>query len=222
MPIVRLPNGDLRDEIRQPLYDTISIGGASVNYVGKVGNKPSDLNNQSFFSNIQGKEQWQTNLRQPNLLETAVSFRVQGMSLDAQYINVSPTAFNQFALPSIMDFGSLRLHIGEKDYWTGSLVYVMGRVEQNGAISHVPEIQCQCVAAPATDVGFLYQRAGAQAVQGVVLSGRHVVDINPLQSFYAVMLVSQNITAAADAVLPASDAINMKLSLKGLQRRPVQ
>jgi len=215
MPIVRLPNGDLRDEIRQPLFDTITIKGAgATTFNGVVGSTPNDLNNKVFFQNIQGKAQWQTNLRQPNLLETAVSFRVQGMSLDAQYINYAIDDVQQFALPNIMDFGSLRLHIGEKDYWTGSLIYVMGRVEQNGAVSR------QLAVAADVTTGFLYQRAGAQAVQGVVLSGRHVVDINPLQSFDATMLVA--VPASANAALPSLDYINMKLSLKGLQRRPVQ
>lgn len=30
MPIVRLPKGELRDEIRQPLYDTIDLDDATV------------------------------------------------------------------------------------------------------------------------------------------------------------------------------------------------
>lgn len=206
MPIVRLPNGDLRDEIRQPLYDTLSLG---PNATQSVGNQVSDLDSLQFFSNIQGKQKWQTNLRQPNLLETAVSFRVQGMALDAQYVNTSSSVSASAFLPTIQDYGSLRVHIGEKDYWEGPFAYLMGRLVQNAAVADI-----------AKDV-VVYQHAGAAAVQGVILSGRHVVDINPLQSFFA--QVSMGVPAALDAVsLTGNDTINLKFSFKGLQRRPVQ
>jgi len=215
MPIVRLPNGDLRDEIRQPLFDTISA---------VAGQNPNIFNNQSFFSNAAGKAPWQTNLRQNNLLETAVSYRVMGMALDAQYLNNNATLLAQMFLPNLMDYGAVRVHIGEKDYWTGPMNYVMGRLEQNGAVAYSPEIQ----AVPADTAGFLsglvYQRCGAPAVQGVVLSGRHVVDINPLQSFYVQMTVEvpTALAALATCSLDANDQINLKFSFKGLQRRPVQ
>jgi hypothetical protein len=205
MPIVRLPNGELRDEIRQPLYDTLSLG------VSGASGNPNTLDNQQWFSNIQGKAQWQTNLRQPNLLETAVSFRVQGMALDAQYINTVSTASLPACLPSIMDYSSVRVRIGEKDYWTGPAAYLMGRIEQNAAIAST--------AATNTSV---YQRAGAQAVQGVILSGRHVVDINPLQSFYAQLQVAIPTALAAATTLTGNDGVNLKFSFKGLMRRPVQ
>lgn len=212
MPIVRLPNGDLRDEIRQPLYDTLSVKGTDANAT------PNALDGQQFFSNIQGKRLWQTNLRQPNLLETAVSYRVQGLAVDAQYINTEVDAVAQSWLPMLQDFGAIIVHIGEKDYWNGPLNYVMGRVEQNASISTQ-----QAVAADQT-TGFVFQRTGATAVQGVILSGRHVVDINPLQSFYAALQVNvpAAIAALSSCILPGEDTVNVKFSFKGLQRRPVQ
>lgn len=207
MPIVRLPNGDLRDEIRQPLYDTLSIGPTAV---GSLGNTANDLDQAQFFSNIQGKAKWQTNLRQPNLLETAVSFRVQGMALDAQYFNTASGVDLPSLLPSILEYSSVRVHIGEKDYWEGPMGYLMGRIEQNAAVADT-----------AKDV-ILLQRAGAVAVQGVILSGRHVVDINPLQSFFAQLSVSVPTALNTVNTLAGNDTVNLKFSFKGLQRRPVQ
>lgn len=195
MPIVRLPGGELRDEIRQPLYDTLTVT-----------TDPNLLNNERWFSNIQGKAVWQTNLRQPNLLETAVSFRVQGMHVDAQYVNTAATA-KPACLPSIMEYSSVRVRIGEKDYWNGPMTYLMGRIEQNSAT---------------TAAEYLYQRAGAQAVQGVILAGRHVVDINPLQSFFAELSIAIPAFLATSTTLAGNDRINLKFSFKGLLRRPVQ
>lgn len=232
MPIVRLPGGDLRDEIRQPLYDTLTIANTAAGFTGAgipagvVGASAADMNGQQFFSNIQGKAKWQTNMLQPNLLQTAVSFRLQGMSMDAAYINVensvataTPPAV-QGILPALMEFGSLRLRIGEKDYWEGPLGYLMGRLEQNGAISSTDA----AVAPASRSTALLYQRAGNTAVQGIVLAGRHVVDINPLQAFFG--QVSVNVPAS---LLPtctfsatSNDYINVKFSFKGLLRRPVQ
>lgn len=207
MPIVRLPNGDLRDEIRVPLYDTLSFGLTSFNPTWL---SPSAADTQQFFTNIQNKMKWQTNLTQPNLLETAVSFRVQGLAMDVQYVNTAQTVAQSAWLPSFMDYSSLRLHIGEKDYWEGPLVYLMGRLVQNAA-----------VADPAKDIIY-YESAGAPAVQGVILSGRHVIDINPLQSFYGVLSVDVPPTLDGLLALTVNDTINAKFSLKGLKRRPVQ
>jgi hypothetical protein len=110
----------------------------------------------------------------------------------------------------MQDYGSLRVHIGEKDYWEGPLAYLMGRIEQNAAIA---DIAARSV---------VYQRAGAAAVQGVILSGRHVVDINPLQSFFAQMQMSVPAALNAALTLAGNDTVNAKFSFKGLQRRPVQ
>lgn len=207
MPIVRLPNGDLRDEIRVPLYDTLSFGPNSFNPTWLT---PNAADQQQFFTNIQNKAKWQTNLTQPNLLETAVSFRVQGLAMDVQYVNTAQATVKNSWLPSFMDYSSLRLHIGEKDYWEGPLVYLMGRLCQNAAVADV-----------AKDILF-YESAGQPAVQGVILSGRHVIDINPLQSFYGVLSV--DLPAGLDALqtLTVQDSVNAKMSLKGLKRRPVQ
>jgi len=222
MPIVRLPGGDLRDEIRQPIYDSLSVAGtAGLIPAGQVNATaatatPNAFDGQQFFSNIQGKQRWQTNMLQANLLQTAVSFRMQGMALDAQYAqsNVldasNATQAKSGFLPAVQDFGSLRLRIGEKDYWEGPLGYIMGRIISNAGTS-------------------AYQHTGQPAVQGVILAGRHVVDINPLQAFFAQLSVdvpaaidvSANVSLGA-VVLAPNDIVTLKFSLKGLLRRPVQ
>lgn len=226
MPIVRLPGGDLRDEIRQPLYDTLTLASAATTAdigPGVVGTSPNDLSNEQYFSAVQGKQKWQSNLRQNNMLETAVSYRLQGMALDAQYMNFNTTGVAgspilQALLPAVQDFGSVRVRIGEKDYWEGPMAYLMGRIEQNGSIAS------NFAAPAAAQTGFLYQRAGSTAVQGIILSGRHVVDINPLQSFFAAvtMTIPTTINSASNIAAGSSDVVNLKFSFKGLQRRPVQ
>jgi hypothetical protein len=193
MPIVRLPEGSLRDEIRQPIYDTIAVIAAE-----------SPVGTRRFFSNIQGKSRAQTNLRQNNLLETAVSFRIQGMALDCQnfyYANVG-------ALPVIMENSSLRLHVGEKDYWEGPWAFTAGRINSEAAATTNP---------------YLYQKFGFAAVQPVILQGKHVVDINPLQSFFAEWVCDTLTAAELVLATPAANtALKFQYSLKGLLRRPVQ
>jgi hypothetical protein len=192
MPIVRLPQGHLRDEIRLPLYDTITIAEAE-----------SPVGRRQFYSAVQGKPRSQSNLRQNNLLETAVSFRVLGMSMDSR----NDFEANRRALPIIMENSSVRVHIGEKDYWEGPMVFLAGRVytELRGG----------------TDS--LYQHFGANAVQGVILQGKHVIDINPLQSFFAEWTVDTLSAADEAAATPtAGSQLRFLFSFKGLLRRPVQ
>lgn len=191
MPIVRLPSGELRDEIRQPVYDTITLAAAE-----------SPVGVRRFFANVQGKPLSQTNLRQNNLLETAVSFRMMGLALDAQNIY----AANDGVLPIVMENSSLTLRIGEKQYWQGPFTFLAGRLTPFYA-----------------GAAKSYQKFGFAAVQPVVLEGKHVVDINPLQSF-AGEWVCDSLTAAELALAtPAADtSCKFILSMKGLLRRPVQ
>lgn len=192
MPIVRLPSGELRDEIRQPVYDTLTIA-ATVSPIGE----------RDFFSAVQGKSKIETNLRQNNLLETAVSYRIQGLALDAQNIY----ALNAGALPLIMENSSFALRVGEKTYWEGNGTYLGGRVDASFAA--------------VTDR--VYQKLGIAAVQPVILQGKHVIDINPLQSFNAHWSCAGMSAAEIILATPAADT-NLKFlfSLKGLLRRPVQ
>lgn len=198
MPIVRLPQGELRDEIRQPIYDTIDITPATTYpFV------------QEFYSAVASKSVNKTNLKQNKLLETAVSFRIQGLCLDAQNWRL----VNQFVVPILLERSALELQVGEKVYWTGTGRFAAGRVWQDSALD--------AQAAPAS---VLLQQYGFSAVQPVILMGRHVIDINPLQSFFVRWSTSDFVSAAEITAATPAAATNVSFvfSLKGLLRRPVQ
>lgn len=201
MPIVRLPKGSLRDEIRMPLYDTIQIAASE-----------SPVGTRRFFSAVQGKSAARTNLRQNNLLETAVSYRVQGMGIDCQNFYSQNIA----ALPIIMENSSLIVKIGEKEYWKGPMTFLAGRISSAYAAA---------TTVAATTINNVHQKFGDVAVQSVVLQGKHCIDINPLQSFVAQWDIdAADLTAAEIAAATPAANTNLKFifSFKGLQRRPVQ
>lgn len=193
MPIVKLPGGSLRDEIREPAFDTIDLAAGAV-----------AQGTRSFFSNVQGKGVSLTNLRQNNLFETAVSYRVQGLAIDVQNFR----ADNVLVVPLILEHSGIQLVIGEKMYWTGPMRFVAGRLQTDLA---------------ATGVAATYQQHGWAAVAGVILDGKHSIDINPLQSF-RVDWVLEGFSAAeaAEATLAANTKLRYVCSIKGLKRRPVQ
>ena len=181
MPIVRLPKGELRDEIRQPLYDTIDLA----NGVDPTGQ-------QSFFSAVQGKSKVRSNLRQNNSLETAVSFRIQGLCLDAQNFRIA----NNLVIPQILERSSLELQVGEKVYWTGSARFAAGRMQVEGG----------------GDTTTIHQQYGWAAIQPVILMGRHVVDINPLQNFSGLWTIGDATVTEVAAYTPAiGDLVGVKL-----------
>jgi hypothetical protein len=194
MPIVRLPQGELRDEIRQPLYDSVDLTDAAA--------LPGT---RQFFANVQGKSLAQTNLEQNGALQNFVSFRIQGMALDAHNI----IAATQGLLPIFLDKTSLTLVIGEKQYWRSNARYTAGRMMQD---------------ADASAAATLLQQFGWAAVAPVVMGPKHTIDINPLQAF-RVDMVTDALTAAevtACGTIPAGRSIRLAYSLKGLLRRPVQ
>jgi hypothetical protein len=199
MPIVRLPQGgELRDEIRQAIYDSMRLGNAD----GLVGTR-------SFFSSVQGKPLSQSNLRQNNLLETAVSFRVQGMGFDAQVWD----AANRTILPYLMDNSSMSIRVGEKIYWRGTLAFLVGRLISMEAVTNA--------AAAVTAIERTYMHYGQPVAAPVQLTGKHVVDINPLQSFAAEWVVD-NDSILTTPTIAATTRINFVFSFKGIMRRPVQ
>ncbi len=204
MPIVKLPNGQLRDEIRLTLYDTVDIDAAE-----------APEGNRLFFTDIQGKSLAETNLVQPGMLQTAVSYRIQGMALDCANVY----AGNRQALSLITQCSSLRLHIGEKDYWAGPMLFATGRLKQNAAAAATTQT------APGAAVvdSYLLQHFGDEAIQGIMFPGDHYVDINPLQNFFVEWICSGMSAAEEAAATPvANTRLRFLLSLKGLQRRPVQ
>lgn len=196
MPIVTLPGGELRDEIRQPLYDTIILAAAE----GLVGVR------RFFQSNVIAggapKSLAATNMEQPGSLPTATSFRIQGLSVDADNEAIANNSF----LPAFMRSSSVSLLVGVKNYWQSPLRFACGRMQVD------------------VDAASSYQQYGWAAVQPVVFQGKHVIDVNPLQNFQlAWTTAAQDLTAAEAALtVAAATQIVFTASLKGLLRRPVQ
>ena len=210
MPIVTLPGGEVRDEVRQPLYDTIEL----LDGQGLVGV-------YNFFSSVvvasgpyagTPKTIAKTNMTTPGQLQTAVSFRIQGLCLDAMVAESSAGAWeNVSVIPTILNRGGLLLNVGVKTYWQGPARFAAGRMTEYGIGS---------AATPAV----LLQQYGWAAVQPVIFAGRHVVDVNPLQNFLVQLSVNQQDLTTAEkniVVAPGTD-ISLVASLKGLMRRPVQ
>ena len=206
MPLVSLPGGQLRDEIRNPLFDSDDL---------LAGQSPVGITR--FFSSVvnpdgspKGLEQ--TNLTQANSLPTATSYRCQGYAIDAQ----SYFEANRFCLPIIQDHSSIQLNVGEKQYAQFAWVYLGGRLEVNQAIA------LSDFAVPTT-AERNYQKYGQSAVAPVVLTGKHVIDILPIQQFSAVWNC-QGLTAAeiTQSTPAAATQIRFYFAMKGLLRRAVQ
>lgn len=202
MPIVTLPSGELRDEIRQPLYDTVDlVAGETLAGTRRFFASVTDAGNVP-------KSTLKTNMKQAGQLETAVSFRVQGLCFDAQNYQAS----NADILPVVLAKSSLKLSVGVKDYWTGPARFACGRMQESG------------IAGTGIAAGRVFQQYGWSAVQPVVLQGKHVIDINPLQNFQVLWEIqSQDLTTAEAALAIATGTeVPFVMSLKGLLRRPVQ
>lgn len=199
MPRVRLETGELRDEIRQQLYDTEIIDNASV-----------IQQTRSFFLNVQGKLRYLTNLRQNNMLEAAVSFRTLGLTFDAK--NDAPA--NSRVLATIMEHSFLSFKVGEKIYWEGNGVYAAGRVYQQASAA---------TTVAATTINNVEQHYGDNAVQGVSFGGKHYIDIPPLQTFRVDWTIEGQTPAEIARSTPVADErLHFRMALKGILRRPVQ
>lgn len=184
------------DEIRQPLYDTIIVAAGE----GLVAIR------RFFQTNIIAggapKSLAATNMEQAGSLPTATSFRIQGLSVDAD----NSTIANNLFLGAFLRSSSVSLLVGVKNYWQSTLRYACGRM-----LTNVPAAES-------------YQQYGWPAVQPIVFQGKHVVDVNPLQNFLLSWATSaQDLTAAEQALTVAvGSQIVVQASLKGLLRRPVQ
>lgn len=192
MPIVTLPGGELRDEIRQPAYDTVILEAGD----GLAGIRRFFASNQTATG--APKSLAQTNMEQPGSFPTATSFRVQGLCVDAD----TQTA-NLDVLPIMLRKSSVSLQVGVKNYWQSPLRFACGRLQTSE---------------------LAYQQYGWAAVQPVVLQGKHVIDINPLQNFQLVWATQADDLTAAEAAITIDAATDVVFvaSLKGLLRRPVQ
>lgn len=183
------------DQIRQPLFDTITLDDSS-----------TLLGIKSFFTQVQNKSEFETNLRANGQLEQSVSFRVQGLAMDAQTVENTPATINDLFLAKMMEHSSLKFRVGEKYYWEGPMRFATGR------ISTVHELG-------GTDaVAYHASQFGKPAVAGIILAKKDSIDIPPLQSFR----VDWNTQELAGVTIKANTDIKFVCSLKGLLRRPVQ
>lgn len=208
MPIVTLPGGELRDEIRQPAYDTIVLnagdGIAAIRRFFATTNTTANA----------PKSLAQTNMEQPGSFPTATSYRVQGLCIDADNSSLTAAAAtNLNFLPVFLRKSSVSLQVGVKNYWQSPMRFACGRMQNEFA-----------TAVGGTPLFAGYQQFGWAAVQPVVFQGKHVIDINPLQNFQIVwQATADDLTAAEDAlVVAAGTDLVFVASLKGLLRRPVQ
>jgi hypothetical protein len=112
MPRVTLKNGELRDQVRMDLYDSLYQAQASLR------------GTQKFFSNTQGKTLVDTNMRLNGTLENQVSFLVQGVGLDA----IVYDAGNDVVLAEMLDASAVKLVIGEKEYLRAPTRYLTGKL----------------------------------------------------------------------------------------------
>jgi len=208
MPIVTLPGGELRDEVRQPAYDSIVLAAGDT----LAGIRRFFASNQ--LAGGQPKSLAMTNMEQPGSFPTATSYRVQGLTIDADNSSLSAAAAtNLQILPTLLRKSSISLQVGVKNYWQSPLRFACGRMQSEFA-----------TAVGATPLAMAYQQYGWAAVQPVVFQGKHVIDINPLQNFQiAWNVATEDLTAAEQALAVAvgTDLVFVA-SLKGLLRRPVQ
>lgn len=202
MPIIRLPKGELRDEVRYPLIDGREYAD---------GIDPSGT--YEFFNSVQGKARWLTNLQQNSILPQGNSFRIMGISFNMQ--NTSPARRN--LLTWLQEKSSVELWVGEKKYFDSPLLFVAGRLEQNYAVAGGTSTTAA--------IERLHQKFGTAVGAPVLLSGKHVVDIAPLQQYY-IRHTTNGLSAAQIAELTAAPVVGMSTvlyaCLSGLLRRPVQ
>jgi hypothetical protein len=192
---VQGPSGKivLLDQIRQDAFDTITL------------DENSTINEErEFFSNIQGKKPYQTNLNQANLLEKNVSFLIMAMQLDAHVTDAENANF----LAQLSEYSSIRLKIGERDFWKGAARFVTGKIYSEGYAS---------TTVADTTIEKYYQQYGCTTNNGV-LFGKDAHEIPSLFSFKVIMASS----VPAGVAVAAGTEVNLVMRLKGLQRRPVQ
>jgi len=193
---VRSPGLSVRDEIRQGLYDTVSINNSS-----------SIQEEKRFFSNREGKTLTETNMRQNGSLERGKSLRVTGLQIDAQ----SSDSAKKSLLSLYQELSYFQFQIAEKVYLEGPLRHLTGKIDYHSAIAGT---------ADASDHFVQYGSAGNNPVG---FNGDHVLDIAPLTSFFLLWKVEGASAAQINAMTPSIDApIRFVATLKGIVRRLVQ
>ena len=186
----------LRDQIKNPLYDTLDITSAS-----------SITEERQFFANTQGKSLVQSNLRGNGQLERNKSFRIMGIQVDASCSDPEKTEL----LSLFSNYSYVQLWLAEKQYWESPLRFVTGKIRHAVAL------------AGSTDASNAYIQFGNAGCNPVALHGTQALDIGPLTNFFMKWQVDGASAGQIAKMTPSVDQpVRFVASLKGLLRRPVQ
>jgi hypothetical protein len=187
---------ELRDQIKNPIYDSIDITSASV-----------ITDERSFFQSTQGKSLVQTNLRTNGQLERNKSFRIMGIEVFAS--SSDPDKIELLELFS--NYSYVQLWLAEKQYWESPLRFVTGKIRQAVAI------------AGSTDDLKSFVQYGNATSNPLNFHGTQALDIGPLTSFFMNWKVEGASAGQITKMTPsAAYPVRFVASLKGLLRRPVQ
>lgn len=156
---------------------------------------------REFFTATQGKSLHLTNLRTSGQLERGRSFKIQGICVE---VMVSKAADVDAFLAYVQNT-YIKLWIGEKDYITAPLYQALGRIQYDREV------------AGGTDVDHVLIQGGSTMAHGIVLKGADSLSIPELTNFKVEM-----VTADVPAATVFANEVSIRLSFKGLLRRPVQ
>lgn len=186
----------IRDQIKQPLYDSLDITDAS-----------SVVEARQFFANTQGKSLVQSNLRGNGVLERNKSFRIMGIEVNASCSDSEKTEL----LSLYSNYSYVQLWLAEKQYWESPLRFLSGKIQQDVAL------------AGGTDAKSSFVQFGAATCNPVMFQGVQALDIGPLTNFYMLWQVDGVSAAQITKMTPsAGQPVRFVAQLKGLLRRPVQ
>ena len=183
----------LRDQIKQPLYDSLDITSDSVITAER-----------QFFSSTQGKSLTQSNLRGNGALERNKSFRIMGIQVDAVSNDTAKTEL----LSLFSTYSFCQLWLAEKQYWESPLRLLTGKVSHfstfgEGRDAHVSYGETTC--------------------NPVMFHAEHALDIGPLTNFYMLWKVEGASAAHIEKMTPSlASPVRFVCQLKGVLRRPVQ
>lgn len=185
----------IRDQIRQPLYDSITFFNNADQNIPFIGT-------QQFFTNIQGKTLDETNMTLSGQLETKTSFLVQGVQFNAQNFYTD----NAGILPILIDNSSISLEVTEKQYLEVPLDYVAGKLDA----WRQPDS---------------YVSLGAAFGNAIVYDPFTVFTLEPNQSFrvdWTVETPSALQAAVLEAGIAVDSSLRVYAMILGIQRRRVQ
>jgi hypothetical protein len=186
----------LRDQIKQPLYDTLEITSTD-----------SIQAERQFFAQTQGKSLVLSNLRGNGQLERNKSFRIMGIQVDAS--SSDPTKIE--ALSLFANYSFVQLWLAEKQYWESPLRMVSAKIRHAVAL------------AGSTDAANSFVQFGDAGTNPVMYQGNQCLDIGPLTQFYMLWKVEGASAGQITKMTPSADyPLRFVAILKGLLRRPVQ